>query len=1085
MKTTVSDTLNRLQRQFVSQLPSRIDEIRDHLQQLDPSAWQQKEKEAVALRHLVHTLTGSAGTFGLRSVSNAARALEILLSNLATTKSSPSVAEWQDILRKMERLDHMASMPFELNSWNKQPPPTPQRINSAPLIHLVEDDPAQAKYLSQLLQEEGYRVQVFSQPDEFRSACVAIDGEQPAAVVMDMIFPEGEDTGADLISSLGLGMEAGIPVVITSVRDDLRGRLAAFRAGASRYLVKPIEASGFILLLDELTSRQPPQPYRVLLVDDDPLLLDVQAAVLDSAGMIVQTLSQPLKTLESIDQFTPDVVVLDVYMPEVSGPELAAILREREGQAHMPILFLSTETNMTQQLLALNLGGNDFLVKPVHPDHLVAAVVTRAHRARQNRVMRQHLETTLYEREREHLALNQHAIVSITDHLGNITYANDLFCKISGYSLEKLLGQNHRIINSGYHPPEFFKAMWNTIAHGEIWQGEICNRREDGSIYWVSSTITPFLFTNGKPYQYVSIRTDITHMKAAESTLRWQSSMHRMISEMAAKLLATPALEMSATINHVLKISGKHIGADHAYLSLISESDRMMDNTLEWCAPGIEPRHNMMIDISLSAASWWREEIERKDLVIIPDVASMPPEAAVEKEILESQGVRSHCSLMLKKSGKIWGLIGYDSIVKQHKWTRDEVEQLTILGDIISSALAQQQAEEALINAHHNADLANRAKSEFLSSMSHELRTPMNAILGFTQLLEYDSSLNEDQQDNVHEISQAGDHLLELINEVLDLAKIESGNIEFSLESTEVSPLIEECLRLMETLAKKRNIHLSHSGLEGIAVRADHTRLKQALLNLFSNAIKYNRDGGKVKIDAQPINQNQLRIRVQDTGPGIATEHTAALFKPFSRLNAENSDIEGTGIGLTITQRIIEMMGGTLGVDSEVGVGSCFWIELPIAPLQNPIGKHEAVPRKNTALPQESGVARYTILYIEDNPANLKLVEQLLDRRRHIQLLSAHNPKQGIDLAITHTPDLILLDINLAGMDGYQVLEVLKTDAVLKHVPTVAITANAMSNDIARGIAAGFSDYMTKPIDVSNFLEIIDQRLPLCSENTS
>ena len=239
------------------------------------------------------------------------------------------------------------------------------------------------------------------------------------------------------------------------------------------------------------------------MVDDDELLLEAQAAILRSSGMEVHTLSQPLQIMEVLTNFTPDVVVLDVYMPDASGPELAAVLRERDEQQHLPILFLSAETDMTQQLLALNLGGDDFLVKPVQPDHLVAAVTARARRARQNSAIRQRLESTLYEREREHLALNHHAIVSIADRAGNITYINDKFCEISGYSRGELIGQNHRILKSGEHPPEFYQSLWHTIAGGKVWQDKICNRRKDGSLYWVESTITPFLDRDGKPYQYV------------------------------------------------------------------------------------------------------------------------------------------------------------------------------------------------------------------------------------------------------------------------------------------------------------------------------------------------------------------------------------------------------------------------------------------------------------------------------------------------------------------------------------------------------------------------------------------------------
>ena len=377
-----------------------------------------------------------------------------------------------------------------------------------------------------------------------------------------------------------------------------------------------------------------------------------------------------------------------------------------------------------------------------------------------------------------------------------------------------------------------------------------------------------------------------------------------------------------------------------------------------------------------------------------------------------------------------------------------------------------------LTAAKDEADRANRAKSEFLSNMSHELRTPMNAILGFGQLLEYDETLSDENKDNVHEILKAGAHLLELINEVLDLAKIEAGHIDLSLEPVEVCPIVAECLSLVNALANKRGIKLSHKGLEGMSVRADRTRLKQALLNLISNAIKYNREGGSVHIEMQTAATDRLCIRVTDTGSGIPDARLAELFLPFNRLDAENSGIEGTGIGLTITRRIVEMMGGTVDVKSEVGVGSTFWIELPLESMRCDHDSNGVAAESNTPVSCIEAIQQL-VLYIEDNPANLKLVAQILGRLKHIHLLTAHTPELGIELALARRPDLILLDINMPHMDGYQVMEILKSDANLKDIPVIAVTANAMDRDIERGMAAGFVDYLTKPLNIEHFLKTI------------
>jgi CheY-like chemotaxis protein len=285
-----------------------------------------------------------------------------------------------------------------------------------------------------------------------------------------------------------------------------------------------------------------------------------------------------------------------------------------------------------------------------------------------------------------------------------------------------------------------------------------------------------------------------------------------------------------------------------------------------------------------------------------------------------------------------------------------------------------------------------------------------------------------------------------------------------------------DLLALMGTLAAKRGIQLGHNGLQDAVVRADRTRLKQVLLNLLSNAIKYNRDGGSVRIDVRPQGSDLLRILVSDTGHGIPADKLALLFQPFNRLDAEHSEIEGTGIGLIITRRIVEMMGGTVDVESTVGAGSTFWIELPRDALPAASASAAGLPAAHAAAHPVSADYQ-TVLYIEDNPANIKLVAQILGHVPHIHLLTAHTPELGIELALARRPALILLDINLPGMNGYRVLEIFKTEAGLKGTPVIAITANAMPRDIARGKAAGFVDYLTKPLDIEQLLDTVKRCL--------
>jgi CheY-like chemotaxis protein/anti-sigma regulatory factor (Ser/Thr protein kinase) len=359
--------------------------------------------------------------------------------------------------------------------------------------------------------------------------------------------------------------------------------------------------------------------------------------------------------------------------------------------------------------------------------------------------------------------------------------------------------------------------------------------------------------------------------------------------------------------------------------------------------------------------------------------------------------------------------------------------------------------------------------------MSHELRTPLNAILGFGQLLEMGIE-DAEQADNVQEILRAGHHLLELINEVLDLARIEAGRLTISQEPVPLMPLIEDSLTLIRPLAEGRGIRIIEAGRDcGEHVLADRTRLKQVLLNLLSNAVKYNRERGSVSI-ACVHDGDAVQIRITDTGAGLAPDQQARLFTAFERLDADKHAIEGTGIGLALSKRLMELMQGEIGLESSPGQGSTFWIRLP-ASNGHPEPAHADGGKPAAEAAHPVGARRWGVLCIEDNPANLRLIERILSRREDIRLLSAGTPGLGLELAQAHRPALILLDINLPDMDGYDVMKCLRENPATRDIPVVAISANAMPKDLARGKAAGFADYVTKPIEVDRLMKVVLQTL--------
>jgi len=384
------------------------------------------------------------------------------------------------------------------------------------------------------------------------------------------------------------------------------------------------------------------------------------------------------------------------------------------------------------------------------------------------------------------------------------------------------------------------------------------------------------------------------------------------------------------------------------------------------------------------------------------------------------------------------------------------------------------------------AEKANQAKSDFLSSMSHELRTPLSAILGFAQLMESGSPLpTPSQKRSIEQILKAGWYLLDLINEILDLALIESGKLSMSLEPISLREIMNECEAMVEPQAKKRAISVTFIHLETPRfVKADRTRVKQVIINLLSNAIKYNREGGTVVLECTLTQSNSIRISVTDTGEGLAYEQLAKLFQPFNRLGQEAHAEQGTGIGLVVAKRLVEWMGGVIGVDSTVGKGSVFWIALNLT--TEPQAAAKTAEPTSAALDQvQGGEPLHTLLYVEDNPANLMLVEDIVARRTDIHLLSARDGKSGIELARASMPDVILMDIHLPGISGIDAMRILVADPETAHIPVVALSANAIPRDIEKGLEAGFFRYLTKPIKVNEFMETLDVAMEFAKKKSA